>query len=74
LRASRVAPVPVQLALPDLSLPDLSLPDSVLLEPVEPWWELPEATRVTILALLARLIARCVLLDDAVDGGQASDG
>jgi hypothetical protein len=24
--------------------------------------------------LLARLIARCVLVDDAVDGGQASNG
>jgi hypothetical protein len=45
-----------------------------VVKPVEPWWELPEATRTGILALLARLIARCVLVDDAADGGQASDG
>jgi hypothetical protein len=55
-------------------LPDLDLLEGVSAEPVEWWWGLPEATREGILALLARLIARCVLVDDAADGGQASDG
>jgi hypothetical protein len=55
-------------------LPDLDLLDGVSAEPIDRWWGLPEATREQILALLARLIARCVLVDDAVDGGQGSDG
>ena len=68
MRVLRVAAGPVQPALPDLDLLD-----GVSAEPIE-WWGLPEATREGILALLARLIARCVLVDDAADGGQASDG
>jgi hypothetical protein len=55
-------------------LPDLDLLDGVSAEPIDRWGGLPEATREQILALLARLIARCVLVDDAVDGGEGSDG
>jgi hypothetical protein len=55
-------------------LPDLDLLDGVSAEPIEWWWGLPEANREQILALLARLIARCVLVDDAGDGGERSDG
>ncbi|MCA1693397.1 MAG: hypothetical protein LC749_00960 [Actinobacteria bacterium] len=68
MRALRVAADPVQLALPDLDLPEEGS-----VELLEPWWELPEATRVGVLALLARLIARCVLVDVALDGGEFSD-
>jgi hypothetical protein len=56
------------------ALPDLDLLDGGSAEPIDRWWGLPEATREQILALLARLIARCVLVDDAVDGGEGSDG
>jgi hypothetical protein len=47
----RLAAVPVQLALP---MPDTADPD-------QRWQELPEATRMQVLVLLARLIARSVL-------------
>ncbi len=60
----RLAAVPVQLALPD---PDLTEPD-------EPWWDLPDATRASILALLARLIARGVLVEEPADAGEPGDG
>jgi hypothetical protein len=53
LRALRVAPDTVQLALPDLGPAG----------PAERWWSLPEATRGEVLTLLARLIARGVLID-----------
>jgi hypothetical protein len=53
LRALRVAPDTVQLALPDLGPAG----------PAERWWSLPEATRSEVLTLLARLIARGVLID-----------
>jgi hypothetical protein len=53
LRALRVAVDPIQLALPDLA-PALA---------AERWWLLPEATRGEVLTLLARLIARGVLID-----------
>ena len=69
MRVLRVAAAPVQPALPDLDLLD-----GGSAEPIDRWWGLPEATREGILALLARLIARCVLVDDAVDGGEGSDG
>jgi hypothetical protein len=62
LRALRVAADPVQLALPDLDPAG----------PAERWWSLPEATRSEVLRLLARLIARGVLIDAdtaAVDDG-----
>ena len=49
----RVAPDTVQLALPDLGPAG----------PAERWWSLPEATRSEVLTLLARLIARGVLID-----------
>jgi hypothetical protein len=49
----RVAADSVQLALPDAALSD----------PVDRWWELPDATRAQVLALLARLIARGVLVE-----------
>lgn len=50
----RVAAESVQLALPN---PDLS-------DPIDRWWELPEATRAQVLGLLAGLIARGVLIDE----------
>jgi hypothetical protein len=53
LRALRVAADIVQLTLPDLGPA----------RPVERWWSLPEATRSEVLTLLARLIARGVLID-----------
>lgn len=56
MRALRVDASAVQLALHD---PDLA-------EPAEPWWDLPEGTRASILTLLARLIARSVVVDDTV--------
>jgi hypothetical protein len=68
LRALRIDAAPVQLALSD---PDLD-------DPLQRWWELPEATRVAVLTLLARLIARGVLVDDEVPGAtesaEAGDG
>ena len=69
MRVLRVAAAPVQPALPDLDLLE-----GMSAEPIEWWWGLPEATREGILALLARLIARCVLAEDAGDGGEGSDG
>jgi hypothetical protein len=54
----RLAAVPVQLPLP---LPDAAGPDLR-------WQELPEATRLQVLALLARLIARSVLSGQEAGG------
>jgi hypothetical protein len=54
----RLAAVPVQLILP---MPDAAGPDLR-------WQELPEATRLHVLALLARLIARSVLAAQEADG------
>ena len=65
----RVAAAPVQPALPDLDLLE-----GMSGEPIEWWWGLPEVTREGISALLARLIVRCVLAEDAGDGGEGSDG
>ncbi len=45
----------------------LVLHDPDLAEPAEPWWDLPDATRASILALLATLIARSVVVDDTAD-------
>lgn len=53
MRALRVVPVTVQLTLPDLAPP----------LPGERWWLLPEVTRSEVVALLARLIARSVVID-----------
>jgi hypothetical protein len=66
LRALRVAPDTVQLALPDLGSA----------RPAERWWSLPESTRGEVLTLLARLIARGVLIapDTAGDGSGDGDG
>jgi hypothetical protein len=64
LRALRVAAESVQLALPD---PDLTVPS-------ERWWQLPDATRVQVLALLADLIARCVVVDEPAGSVEAGDG
>jgi hypothetical protein len=58
LRALRVAAETVQLALPDL--------DSAC--PVDRWWSLPESSRTEVLTLLARLIARGVLIDPDAAG------
>jgi hypothetical protein len=65
LRALRVAAETVQLALPDLGPA----------RPVERWWSLPESTRSEVLTLLARLIARGVLItpDTAADGSGDGD-
>jgi hypothetical protein len=65
LRALRVAPDTVQLALPDFA------PAA----PAQRWWSLPEATRREVVTLLARLIARGVLIgsDPAADDEGARD-
>jgi hypothetical protein len=36
------------------------------------WWRLPESARVEVIALLARLIARGVLVEDPPPGGPAT--
>jgi hypothetical protein len=38
------------------------------------WWGLPEVTRMQVLALLARLIARSVLIDGATGQPAAGQG
>ena len=38
------------------------------------WWRLPEANRAEVIALLARLIARGVLVEDPPAGASASSG
>jgi hypothetical protein len=58
----RIVPPAVQL---ELSEPDVC-------SPVQKWWDLPEVTRASVLALLARLIARGVLVDQA--GGVKESG
>jgi hypothetical protein len=61
----RVAADTVQLALPDLGPT----------RPAERWWSLLESTRGEVLTLLARLIARGVLVapDTASDGSGDGD-
>jgi hypothetical protein len=54
----RLAAVPVQLALP--------LPGAA--DPELRWQDLPEATGVQVLALLARLVARSVLSGQEAGG------
>ena len=65
MRALRVAPDTVQLVLPDLT------PAA----PAQRWWLLPETTRREVVTLLARLIARGVLIepDRAADSGRTAD-
>ncbi|MBF6558363.1 MAG: hypothetical protein IVW52_19885 [Acidimicrobiales bacterium] len=53
MRALRVSADTIQLVLPDLDPA----------RPTERWWSLPECTRSEVLTLLARLIARGVLID-----------
>jgi hypothetical protein len=53
LRALRVAPDTVQLTLPELAPAP----------PGERWWSLPDTTRREVVTLLARLIARSVVID-----------
>jgi hypothetical protein len=53
LRALRVAPDTVQLVLPDFT------PAA----PAQRWWLLPDTARREVVTLLARLIARSVLID-----------
>ena len=55
MRALRVAADTVQLPLPDLASA----------RPAERWWLLPDSVRGEVLMLLARLIARGVLIDDS---------
>jgi len=63
LRSSRVTAPPVQLTLLN---PEVS-------DPVERWWALPEPTRTQLLALLARLVTRAVLVEQGEPAAQASD-
>ena len=58
MRALKVAVDPVQLPLPDIA--DTG--------PVDRWWMLPDNVRSEVLALLARLIARGVLVTDHETG------
>jgi hypothetical protein len=62
LRAMRVAAAPVQLAMPMAGVADAD----------QRWWGLPEVARMQVLALLARLIARSVLIEGAT--GQPAAG
>ena len=57
MSALRVAAGTVQLALPDPALTD----------PLDRWWDLPDATRAHVLSLLAGLIARGVLVETPVE-------
>ncbi len=59
----RVAAAPVQLALPITGAVD----------PDQRWRELPEVTRMQVLTLLARLIARSVLAVQEDAGQGAGD-
>ena len=63
MRALTVVAAPVQLALPN---PDLA-------DPFERWWDLPELARAQVLTLLARLIARAVLLGQTDLAQEATD-
>jgi len=60
LRALRVARDTVQLTLPELAPPP----------PVERWLLLPETARREVVMLLARLIARSVLINPGCDPGE----
>jgi hypothetical protein len=52
----------------------LALPVCLALEPADRWAALPEATRAHVLALLARLITRGVLIEEPlVDRIEAGD-
>jgi hypothetical protein len=37
------------------------------------WWRLPDAARVAVVTLLARLIARGVVIDDVERGGDGDE-
>ena len=63
MRALTVVAAPAQMTLPS---PDLA-------DPIERWWDLPELARTQVLSLLARLIARAVLLDPTDLAEEASD-
>ena len=65
MRALRVARDTIQLTLPDFA------PQA----PAQRWWLLPEATRSEVVTLLARLIARSVLIDSdpAVEDEESCD-
>lgn len=63
MRALRIAPA-CQLAL----FLDRAAP------PASRWAQLPDRSRSEVLALLARIIARGVLADDGLDGGEAAGG
>jgi hypothetical protein len=69
VRLLRVAPVS-QTTL-DLG-PDItsSVPAATAAE--RGWWRLPEQARVEVIGLLARLIARGVLVEDPPSGGRAT--
>jgi hypothetical protein len=62
LRALRVAVDPIQLPLPNVAET----------RPAERWWLLPDNVRSDVLALLARLIARGVLINPS-ENGQCGD-
>jgi hypothetical protein len=42
--------------------------------PAQRWWSLPEATRREVVTLLARLIARGVLIDSDSAAGEEGSG
>jgi len=50
----------------------LPLPDLASARPAERWWLLPDSVRGEVLMLLARLIARGVLIDDS-EAGRCGD-
>jgi hypothetical protein len=50
------------------------LPDLGPAHPAERWWSLPESSRSEVLTLLARLIARGVLIVPDTAGDGSGDG
>lgn len=52
----------------------LSLPDGQAGRPADRWEQLPEETRVQVLVLLARLIARGIMADAAGEISRAGVG
>jgi hypothetical protein len=52
----------------------LTLPDLEPACPADRWWSLPESTRSEVVTLLARLIARGLLIDCDAAGDESGDG
>ena len=71
MRLLRVAPARQTALDLELSGPDIASAVSTAMAAERGWWRLPESARVEVIALLARLIARGVLVEDPPSGGTA---